>query len=230
MSQMLGLRPRAKEQTVSETAGDSDVARVFFDTFSRRVSQVETSVGQLSSEVEKVKSLLDRGQISDLVLLDRLKRSEDFLREYIGSIKSSLERMASVEESRMGQSVPQEVSPSVNRSVEPVIQAPVLATVRIPASVGEIGSLPSITTATELQVLTLLANEGPKSAPEIGRVVGRSREHTARLMKKLFEEGYIRRDQTRIPFRYSLVERVKQAFEKASAKDEGKEAISVPQT
>jgi DNA-binding Lrp family transcriptional regulator len=76
----------------------------------------------------------------------------------------------------------------------------------------------------------MLANEGPKSAPEIGRVVGRSREHTARLMKKLYEEGYIRRDQTRIPFRYSVVERVKQSFVKQETRDAEKEAISVPQT
>src|SRR5207245_6929336 len=81
---------------------------------------------------------------------------------------------------------------------------------RVLAPIPELGTLPSITTPTELQVLTMLANEGPKSAPEIGRIVGRSREHTARLMKKLYEEGYIRRDQTRIPFRYSLVDRVKQ--------------------
>src|SRR6266550_3242525 len=52
---------------------------------------------------------------------------------------------------------------------------------RVLAPIPELGTLPSITTPTELQVLTMLANEGPKSAPEIGRVVGRSREHTARL-------------------------------------------------
>src|SRR5207245_7248291 len=93
------------------------------------------------------------------------------------------------------------------------------------APMPELGTLPSITTPTELQVLTMLANEGPKSAPEIGRVVGRSREHTARLMKKLYEEGYIRRDQTRIPFRYSLVERVKQTFKKRETRDGEKESV-----
>ena len=95
---------------------------------------------------------------------------------------------------------------------------------------GEIGSLQSITTPTELQVLTFLANEGPKSAPEIGTVIGRSREHTARLMKKLFEEGYIRRDQTRIPFRYTVVDRLRQSVRKVEAKGEEKEAVSVPQS
>src|SRR2546428_12329015 len=99
-----------------------------------------------------------------------------------------------------------------------MIQSPI----RTDPSVVQPGSLNSITTPTELQVLTMLANEGPKSAPEIGRVVGRSREHTARLMKKLYEEGYIRRDQTRIPFRYSLVDRVKQTFKKRETRTERK--------
>src|SRR5207245_11170922 len=81
---------------------------------------------------------------------------------------------------------------------------------RVLAPVPELGTLPSITTPTELQVLTILANEGPKSAHEIGRVVGGTREHTARLMKKLYEEGYIRRDQTTIPLSDSSVDTVKQ--------------------
>ena len=102
---------------------------------------------------------------------------------------------------------------------------------------GETGSLSSITTPTELQVLSLLAERGPLSAPEIGRLVGRSREHTARLMKRLYqEEGYVNRDQNRIPFRYSLAERVRQSFAKpaasmakeASAGSEEKEEAAAP--
>jgi len=50
------------------------------------------------------------------------------------------------------------------------------------------------------------------------------------LMKRLFDEGYVRRDQTRIPFRYSLVDRVRQSFKKAESKSEGQETVTVPQT
>ncbi len=121
-------------------------------------------------------------------------------------------------------------SSSPQKPVDTIVQSDAVIASRILSPTGEIGSLPSITTPTELQVLTLLANEGPKSAPEIGRAVARSREHTARLMKKLYEEGYIRRDQTRIPFRYSLVDKIKGGFKKPEVRDEGKEQISIPQT
>jgi len=59
-------------------------------------------------------------------------------------------------------------------------------------------------TETEIQVLEMLASEGPKTAPEIKERVHLSREHTARLMKKLYEEGYLERQAGKIPFKYSI--------------------------
>jgi len=59
-------------------------------------------------------------------------------------------------------------------------------------------------TETELMVLEYLALEGSKTAPEIKEKIKLSREHTARLMKKLYEEGYLERDTGKIPFKYSV--------------------------
>jgi len=61
-------------------------------------------------------------------------------------------------------------------------------------------------TDTELTVLKFLASEGEKTAPEIKRQIMLSREHTARLMKKLYAEGYLERSANRIPFKYRLKE------------------------
>lgn len=59
-------------------------------------------------------------------------------------------------------------------------------------------------TETEISVLEMLASEGAKTAPEIKERVKLSREHTARLMKKLYEEGYLERETNKIPFKYSV--------------------------
>lgn len=59
-------------------------------------------------------------------------------------------------------------------------------------------------TDTEISVLELLSNEGAMTAPEIKEKVQLSREHTARLMKKLYEEGYLERETGKIPFKYSV--------------------------
>jgi len=183
----------------------------------------------VASGFERLKLSVERGQISDLVLLERLQKAEQLIKASLESIKVAVERNYAVG----GVAATREAerrSFSTENPVETTAQSDAVIVSRILSPTGEIGSLPSITTPTELQVLTLLANEGPKSAPEIGRAVARSREHTARLMKKLYEEGYIRRDQTRIPFRYSLVDKVKGSFKKPDVRDEGKEQISIPQT
>jgi hypothetical protein len=57
-------------------------------------------------------------------------------------------------------------------------------------------------TDTEKQVLSILVKEGEKTAPEIEKTIGKTREHTSRLMKKLFREGYVNRNTHKIPYVY----------------------------
>jgi hypothetical protein len=71
-------------------------------------------------------------------------------------------------------------------------------------------------TETELSVLEMLSLEGPKTAPEIKEKIRLSREHIARLMKKLYESGYLERETSKIPFKYS----VKKEMEKLLRKTE----------
>jgi chromosome segregation ATPase len=73
-------------------------------------------------------------------------------------------------------------------------------------------------TPTELSVLEILANEGEKTAPEIKTRVNLTREHTARLMKKLYEEGYLERTTGKIPFAYRIKEEMRKILKKPEAK------------
>ncbi|MFP3985133.1 MAG: hypothetical protein ACLFU9_04100 [Candidatus Bathyarchaeia archaeon] len=72
-------------------------------------------------------------------------------------------------------------------------------------------------TETELTVLELLANGG-KTAPEIRAQIKLSREHTARLMKKLYEKGYLERSANKIPFTYRLKEEMQKILKKPEPK------------
>jgi chromosome segregation ATPase len=69
-------------------------------------------------------------------------------------------------------------------------------------------------TETEITVLEMLHKEGPKTAPEIKDRVGLSREHTARLMKKIYEEGYVEREAGKIPFRYTIKKEMEALLQK----------------
>jgi len=73
-------------------------------------------------------------------------------------------------------------------------------------------------TETELSVLEMLSLEGPKTAPEIKEKIKLSREHTARLMKKLYESGYLERETNKIPFKYSVKKEMEKLLRKAESK------------
>ncbi len=203
---MFGSRGRKSEEDRRDST--ADVAKVFFDTFSSRVSQVEQGLRTLGVELDKLKLSSERSQVSDLVLLERIQRAEGLLNESLNWIKRVAELVA--RRTNAALSAPPTTSEAAG-ALEVHYRTPIS---QIISPSGEAGSLSSITTPTEMQVLSLLSDKGPLAAPEIGRLVGRSREHTARLMKRLDEEGYVKRDQNRIPFRYSLVDRVRQSFGK----------------
>lgn len=73
-------------------------------------------------------------------------------------------------------------------------------------------------TGTELTALEMLAAEGPKTAPEIKEKLKLSREHTARLMKKLYDSGYLERDTGKIPFKYSVKKEMENLLKKSENK------------
>ena len=66
-------------------------------------------------------------------------------------------------------------------------------------------------TATERETLQIL-KEGPLHAPELGRRVNKSREHMARLMKRLYLEGYVDRETDQPPFRYKLNDKLRSSL------------------
>lgn len=54
-------------------------------------------------------------------------------------------------------------------------------------------------------ILKLLA-EKPRTSREVQLAVGRTREHTARLMKKLHDSGLVSRDVNAKPFKYNITD------------------------
>ena len=73
-------------------------------------------------------------------------------------------------------------------------------------------------TETELTVLEAIAKEGEKTAPEIREKIKLTREHIARLMKKLYEDGYLERDTRKMPYTYRLKEEMQKILKKREAK------------
>jgi len=73
-------------------------------------------------------------------------------------------------------------------------------------------------TETELRVLEFIAEGGEKTAPEIRDLTKLTREHSARLVKKLYEEGYLERDTGKTPFRYRVKDEMLKILKKNEVK------------
>ena len=69
-------------------------------------------------------------------------------------------------------------------------------------------------TETEIAVLGMIRDSPEKrEAPVIARVIGKSREHTARLLKKMSDAGFLTRKEEVWPYTYVLTERAQRLLE-----------------
>ncbi len=75
-------------------------------------------------------------------------------------------------------------------------------------------------TPTEFDVLTLINEMGEGSVPEIRERIQKTREHTARLLKKLFDKGFIDRNTSSMPYRYNLRKEIVELVKNHQARNE----------
>jgi TolA-binding protein len=156
---------------------------------SRAVKELENRLRLLENKAEEL--LKEREQ-----MLKRLSDVEKQTRDITESHKEILAKVSVIEEKA------QKVSVSPELGIETAIP------IKREKALAQL-------TETELAVLEMLAAEGPKTAPEIKERIRLSREHTARLMKKLYEEGYLERDSSKIPFKYSLKKEMERLLKRA---------------
>jgi DNA-binding CsgD family transcriptional regulator len=207
------LRRAQKEYERAKAAVD-DIVLSFNRQFKREAEKLEVIAFKVESIASKTSGTLDIakdfGKRMDAVetkakadtesigrIVERLDLMEGGLRDVGTSHEAITAKLAGLEEKA------RQMPPALETGLEAVIP------IRREKAIAQL-------TDTELSVLEMLASEGPKTAPEIKERVNLSREHTARLMKKLYEEGYLERETGNIPFRYS----VKKEMEKLLRKTE----------
>lgn len=131
-------------------------------------------------------------------LLTRMEEIDKMMRDFVESQKKLASRVSAME--KQTKRFPAVSEPRVG-AVMPIKREKVLAPL----------------TETELSVLETLVEDGAQTAPEIRDTIRLSREHTARLMKKLYEEGYLERDTTKIPFKYRAKKEMKKLLGKTES-------------
>jgi chromosome segregation ATPase len=203
---------------VEGSLAKSDTGLKRIDNIEKRMLPIENQIGDLSdrkinfedqrSIIENQKSLLETqiNQLNSLTQknnnLSSILSGLDVKIKEIETTQETLKNSISVFEEQMQKisGMPSEFKFEHVIPVVPIKRDKALAAL----------------TNTEMVVLEMLSSEGAKTAPEIKDRVSLSREHTARLMKKLYEDGYLEREIGKIPFKYS----VKKEMEKILKKEE----------
>src|SRR5438128_12631125 len=84
---MFGRGKRLGVDGAMVSLANEDIARLFFDAFSSRLGSFRVSLRDLSVEVESLKISGDQSKLSDLVLLERLQKTEKLLGESLSWIR-----------------------------------------------------------------------------------------------------------------------------------------------
>ncbi len=161
------------------------VMAVFLARYAKLVREADRST-RLAKDVWE--SMNARFSVIDTRIIDLMAKSEVLSSRMAGSQQTA--------------------PPSRAPSAGTVHETPLVRTLRpevVASPTSLTTTLPTERTDTETRVLQMLA-EGPKSSAEIKGVLGRSREHTARLMKGLFDRGLVARNDRNKPYVYEITE------------------------
>lgn len=171
--------------------------------------ELKTEKAQTSRMTRETKALSSRSE----KVLDRVRKFERLLEGVEEKVKKipGVERKASLETARLDKKLrdvvttQKELAKKIEELEKTALQPPVKPESGIDAVIPlkREQALEPLTN-TELRVLNVLATEGRKTAPKIQNDIKLTREHTARLMKKLYEQGYLERDTGKIPYIYRV--------------------------
>jgi DNA-binding MarR family transcriptional regulator len=183
-------------------------------SLSTRIEQNEALTKELSEQLQILSANQTRfrseGENGDK------ERLLGFMQDWMGTVKRVIERVDGLQKNlKSTEQEVQEMRAQVNQ-----LGLVVRKTASVPDT--RVGVVTEDTlaklTPTERGVLELLA-DGGKAAPEIGRLVAKSREHTARLMKSLFEQGFVEREANRQPYEYRLNDKVREVLARVAVQE-----------
>src|SRR3990170_7744903 len=176
-------------------------------SLSRRIEENEALTKEVSEQLQILSASQARlgveGQMAEN------ERLLGFMQNWMGNVKRVIEKVDGLQKNL--KSVEQEIQDMRIRVDQMVL--PGGQSARAPVAPLGVVTEDTLTklTPTEKTVLELLVT-GPKAGPEIGRLMAKSREHTARLMKSLFEQGFVEREANRQPYEYRLNEKVREVL------------------
>lgn len=182
----------------------SDIVVSFNKQLQRQEEQVDKvsyKVEALSKRSEDMTAKLEtvETQVTSIAKLAEVSETEKKLNIDIEDLKKRIDDLAKAQEEITKQAL--EIPEAKIEAAIPIKREHALAPL----------------TETELRVLEIIADVGEKTAPEIKDLIKLTREHSARLVKKLYEEGYLERNTSKTPYAYRVKEEMLKFLKKTEA-------------
>lgn len=162
--------------------------------------------GQVTRLSQRIKGIEEGSNVAQDAASEALKISHEAIDEARRGGEKALKIEGRLEESENAMASMKEEMKRL--SARPAVTVP-LKTVDAPIPLGQDAVLDQLT-ETELDVLTMIEELGEGSVPEIRDRIGKTREHTARLLKKLFDNGFIDRNTSSMPYRYNIRKEIRE--------------------
>jgi DNA-binding MarR family transcriptional regulator len=162
--------------------------------FTKEAKRLEKNIHLIEIEVKEVKMIANQAlsndvdnkiTLNDLEVIKVLDDRVNNMEESLGQMKRELQKVANQPKTIISR---KDVEAPIQVKSESILQ-------RI--------------TDTELEVLTMIKEMGEGTVPQIRENIGKTREHTARLLKKLYDNGFIDRNTSGMPYRYSIRKEIK---------------------
>ena len=182
---------RKIQEATAEYDGAKESIRNITFGFTRQVNRLQQDVAKVENEATTAKivaseALRNSGEAKEATLkgLEAVKSLQNRIETTetsVESLKKEVQKLAMAPKQRVV--VRQDISAPI-----PVQQSNILSRL----------------TETELSALKKIAELGEGAVPEIKEHLGTTREHTARMLKKLYESGFVDRSTNAMPYRYSV--------------------------
>jgi hypothetical protein len=182
---------RKIQEATSEYEGAKESVRNITFGFTRQVNRLQQDIVKTENEVTQAKmvaseALRNSGEAKEVTLkgleaVKSLQNRVDSTESEVESIRKEVQKLA--------------LAPKQHVVVRQDVMAPILV---------QQGNILSQLTETELTALKKIVELGEGTVPEIKNHIGTTREHTARMLKKLYESGFVDRSTNAMPYRYSI--------------------------
>lgn len=196
-----GREMRKQENGLKSVAERVDRLSSEREKLSRRIdSSNERQLAQITSKAET--ALQSRSK-----MMAELETIEEKVRE-MSSTQETIEKKIAATEKRAKQRMEELKKTRLRQAITRPKRKSVT-----PISIKREKALAPLT-EYQVRILEILATEGEKTAPEMKDKIGITREHTARLMKRLYYDGYVERDTRKMPYVYRIKEGAREILKK----------------